>query len=165
MPDLAREIHHRLPREFYRGDATVVFTACVAAAQPLFTDRSVVETFAALLRSAAESHGCVVVIYCFMPDHLHLMLHGRHKSADTWQAMVEFKQRSGYWLKQHRPGVSWQKDFYDHVVRRDEDLGAQVRYIAANPVRKGLVSDWREYPHIGAIGIDLYAVISSTITL
>ena len=144
---------------------TVAFTACVADARPLFTDGSVVKAFVALLQSAAECNGCIVVIYCFMPEHLHVMLHGQHESADTWQAMVEFKQRSGFWLKQHRPDMIWQKDFYDHVIRRDEDLGAQVRYIAGNPVRRGLVKDWREYPHTGAIGIDLDAVISSTITL
>jgi len=160
-----REKLHRLPRESYRGDATVAYTVCVAEAHPLFADDSVVAAFVALLRLAAERHGCIVVIYCFMPEHLHVMLHGRRESADTWQALVEFKQQGGYWLRQHRPGVIWQKDFYDHIVRREEDLGAQVRYIAANPVRKGLVSDWREYPHTGAIGIDLQAVISSTITL
>ena len=117
------------------------------------------------LRVAAERHGCIVAIYCFMPEHLHVILHGQHESANTWQTMVEFKQRSGFWLKQHRPGTVWQKDFYDHVIRRDEDLGAQVRYIAGNPVRKGLVTDWSEYPHTGAIGIDLDVVISGVITL
>jgi putative transposase len=107
MPEPTREKLHRLPRESYRGDATVAFTACVADAHPLFTDAGVVEVFVALLRSTAEHHGCVVVIYCFMPEHLHVMLHGWQESADTWQAMVEFKQRSGFWLKQHRPGVTW----------------------------------------------------------
>ena len=107
MPEPTREKLHRLPRESYRGDATVAFTACVADAHPLFTDAGVVEVFVALLRSTAERHGCVVVIYCFMPEHLHVMLHGWQESADTWQTMVEFKQRSSFWLKQHRPGVTW----------------------------------------------------------
>lgn len=100
-----------------------------------------------------------------MPDHLHLILRGDSSDADTRQTIIAFKQLSGYWLKQNRPPVSWQKDFYDHIIRRDEDLGAQIRYIAANPVRKGLVEDWQKYPHTGAIGIDLGAVIDGVLTL
>jgi putative transposase len=132
---------------------------------PLFADAEVVKTFAAMLQASTEKHACIVPIYCFMPDHLHLILHGENPNSDTWKAVVLFKQRSGFGLEQHRPKVHWQKDFYDHIIRRDEDLGAQIRHIAANPVRKGLVKDWRDYPHTGAIGIDLDAVINSAITL
>jgi REP element-mobilizing transposase RayT len=92
-------------------------------------------------------------------------LRGNSADSDVRQAVIVFKQSSGFWLKQHRPDVHWQKDFYDHIIRRDEDLGAQIRYIAANPVRKGLVNDWQEYPHTGAIGVDLGGVIDGTITL
>jgi putative transposase len=124
-----------------------------------------VAAFTSLLGAAAEKHACVVSIYCFMPDHVHVLLGGRQESSDAWAAIALFKQRAGVWLGRHRPGIRWQKDFYDHVIRRDEDLGAQVRYIAGNPVRKGLVKDWREYPFTGAIGIDLNAIIGSAITL
>ena len=76
-----------------------------------------------------------------------------------------FKQQSGFWLGQQRPAFHWQKDFYDHIIRANEDLGTQIRYIANNPVRKGLVSDWHDYPFTGSIGIDLKAVIEDAITL
>jgi putative transposase len=160
-----REKIHRLPRESYRGEVTVAFTACVTGDDRLFTDSRVVGAFVELLRLACRDHRCCVLIYCFMPDHVHVMLSGQDNSADTWQTMVEFKQRSGWWLRQHRPGAHWQKDFYDHIVRREQDLGAQARYIAANPVRNGLAADWRQYPHTGAIGIELETVISGAITL
>jgi putative transposase len=114
---------------------------------------------------AVEKHACVASIYCFMPDHVHIMLSGRDESSDAWAAVTLFKQQTGFWLGQHRPGVRWQKDFHDHVIRRNDDLGAQLRYIAGNPVRKGLVKDWREYSFTGAIGADLAAIVSSTITL
>jgi REP element-mobilizing transposase RayT len=143
----------------------VAFTACVADAKPLFKDAKVVTAFVELLRVSSERHGYVVVIHCFMPDHIHLLLRGTTAAADAWQAMVEFKQRTGFWLRQYRPDIAWQKDFSDHVIRADEDLGAQVRYIAGNPVRKGLVKDWRGYPHTGSIGVDLEAVINGILTL
>jgi putative transposase len=164
MPPI-REKMHRLPPESYRGEVRVAFTCCVADRFPLFADADVVKVFLGLLRVATEKHHCTILIYCFMPDHLHLILRGNSADSDVRQAVIVFKQSSGFWLKQHRPDVHWQKDFYDHIIRRDEDLGAQIRYIAANPVRKGLVNDWQEYPHTGAIGVDLGGVIDGTITL
>ncbi len=39
----------------------------------------------------------------------------------------------------------WQTYFYDHIVRKEEDLNNIARYILENPVRKGIVNDWRDY--------------------
>jgi hypothetical protein len=94
-----------------------------------------------------------------------LILQGQHDSADTWQAMVDFKQQTGFWFGRNRPEDAWQKDFYDHIIRADEDLGAQIRYIAHNPVRWGLVPRWPDYPFTGAIGIDLKVVLADASTL
>ena len=87
------------------------------------------------------------------------IVQGEAEHADTRAAMAAFKQKSGFWLRRHRPDHAWQKDFWDHVIRCDEDLGAQMRYIAENPVRKGLVRCWQDYPHAGAIGYDLGEVL------
>jgi REP element-mobilizing transposase RayT len=91
------------------------------------------------------------------------MLWGRSAEADTWRAMVRFKQKSGYWLSQSGQSVRWQKDFYDHVLRPHEDWRRQVRYIAENPVRAGLVDRWDQYLFLGAIGYDLEVIIRDTV--
>jgi REP element-mobilizing transposase RayT len=142
----------------------VAFTARVADAYPLFRDPQVVRSWVPLLRDAASKHACLVLVYCFMPDHFHVMLRGRNGTSDPRKAMVLFKQRSGYWLSRHHPAIHWQKDFFDHVIRQDEDLAAQARYIAGNPVRKGLAACWDQYPHTGAIGIDLGDVLQGLST-
>jgi REP element-mobilizing transposase RayT len=83
---------------------------------------------------------------CVMPDHVHLLvapisenlidLIGRWKSYTT-RLMVEEGWR----------GKTWQRSFYDHAIRKDEDITKVAEYIANNPVRKGLVQDWKEYPY------------------
>jgi putative transposase len=156
-----REKRHRLPKSHYRGTVLVALTAAVRERRPLFRDAEVVAVFEQKLAQAARKHACTVPVYCFMPDHLHLMLWGRTATSDTWRAMVAFKQQTGYWLSQHRPRVRWQKDFYDHIVRSREDWRAQVRYIVANPVRAGLVAHWQAYPHTGAIGHDLSRIVGN----
>ena len=156
-----REKPHRLPRAVYRGAITAAFTARIAGRQRPFPDPAVVGVASDLLRAAAEKHQCAVLIYCFIPDHVHLIVQGQSSAADLWQTMTAFKQQSGYWFGRHRPSVRWQKDFYDHVVRASEDLRAQVRYVADNPVRKGLAQEWQLYPFTGAIGIDLADLLES----
>jgi putative transposase len=155
-----RQRPHRLSREDYYGEITAVFTICVSESQPLFHEHEVVKTFVDILRETTDKHDCWVIIYCFMPDHVHLILQGLSPKSDLWKAVVDFKQRSGYWLRQHRNQFHWQKGFFDHVIRKNDDLGSQIRYIAQNPVRKGLVKSWVEYPHTGSLGVDLELVIN-----
>ncbi|MBI1817442.1 MAG: transposase [Deltaproteobacteria bacterium] len=152
-----------MPRALYRGQVIVAVTARIADRQPVFADSDIVHVFVELLKIAADKHSGRVPIYCFMPDHVHVVLEGQTSGADTWRSMVTFKQQSGLWLSRH-VGARWQKDFFDHIIRADEDVAAQIRYVANNPVRKGLVSDWRSYPFTGAIGYDLHAVIDRATT-
>jgi putative transposase len=159
-----REKRHRLPRDAYRGHVVVAFTACVDGRHAPFHDRAVVGHFVNLLARAAEKNRCRVPIYCFMPDHMHVILHGQDDSADAWRAMVDFKQQTGFWFGRNRPQDAWQKDFYDHIIRGDDDLAAQIRYIADNPVRWGLVRVWSDYPFTGAIGIELNHVLADIAT-
>jgi putative transposase len=69
--------------------------------------------------------------------------------------MKMFKQKTGFLFSQAGCGIVWQKDFYDHIIRDEQDLTNHIRYILLNPVRKGLVSSWREYPHKGSTVYDL----------
>lgn len=90
------------------------------------------------------------MVYLFMPDHCHIILEGKTESADTLLAMGRFKQHSGYWLYRNLRGVQWQKDFYDHIIRTDDATRKHVEYVLQNPVRKGLVTNWKEYPYKGS---------------
>ncbi len=53
-----------------------------------------------------------------------------------------------------------QKDFYDHIHRKDEDLIRHVRYLLENPVRKGLAARWQDYKFKGSLDYDLEEIIS-----
>lgn len=92
-----------------------------------------------------------------MPDHTHVLLEGKDVEADVLDCLSDSKQKSGYWLGQHT-GVRWQKDFFDHILRKDEDIMKQVYYILNNPVRKGIVDSWKEYPYKGSTKYDLDAL-------
>ena len=147
-----REQSHRLPRACYCGEVAVAYTArLVTGGEPIHSPRVAVVLIDVLAASAIQ-HSCSVPIYCVMPDHVHVIFQGTNGSADTWRAMVAFKQRSGFWLARHLAGTRWQKDFYDHILRSEDEVRDALAYIAANPLRAGLVRDPDDYLFIGSIG-------------
>lgn len=150
-----RENPHRLSRDRYRGEVTVSFTACIVQFREPFSNPKVVSEFVAILAATGTKNSCTVPIYCFMPDHLHVILHGKNREADLWRAMSAFKQATGYWFSKASDGYCWQKDFHDRIIRDVAERAAKIRYIANNPVRRGLVELWSDYPFTGAIGADL----------
>jgi REP element-mobilizing transposase RayT len=45
-----------------------------------------------------------------------------------------------------RKGTFWEQESYDHVVRDEAEFERVVRYTLNNPVKAGLVQEWREWP-------------------
>lgn len=150
-----REKNHRLPESEYRGLKTASITACIQERRRPFAEPEIVETFISHLKDASEQFQCIVPVYCFMPDHLHLLLFGTSPQSRMKRAMDVFKELSGVWFAENRPAYHWQEDYYDHIVRHGEDLAHQARYLLENPVRGGLIDEWSAYPFSGSIGIDL----------
>ncbi len=114
----------------------------------LFTDSSVVELAESALQRACARYAFSLHAYCFMPDHVHLLVSG---SADSrLGAFVRlFKQLSSYAAKQKLGAPMWQISYYDHVLRDEEDLAHVARYIWDNPVRAELVDVRSQYPYAG----------------
>lgn len=159
MPKPVYQKRHRLPEAAYHGQVTISITACVYDRKRLFLDPDVVNSFIDQLKKNAEKHGSIIPIYCFMPDHLHLLVHGETKASRPKTAIEEFKQESGMWLAREMPNFQWQHRFHDHIVRTSEDWKTKARYIANNPVRARLCKDAKDHPFTGALGLDLHDVL------
>jgi len=107
-----------------------------------------------ILEDTAEQDGFLVWAYCFMPDHLHLLVEGRDSNANMRHFVRLFKQRTGYWFKSTHGAQLWTRNYYEHVLRNDEATRAVARYIFQNPVRKGTVKDWNSYPYSGSFELE-----------
>ena len=44
-----------------------------------------------------------------------------------------------------KKGSLWQKESYDSLIRNENGLGQALEYIVNNPVKAGLVEDWRDW--------------------
>lgn len=149
-----REKPHRLPAAAYVGEKTAAFTILVKDRQPLFREPPVLQKFCELLIEESVRCECDIPIYCFMPDHLHLMVRGRSESSLIKGCVDKFKLRAGIWVGTNYPNFSLHTNYWDHVVRGSEDWRNQAVYIALNPVRAGLVDHAYDYPGTGCIGIN-----------
>ena len=145
-----KEKKHRLPLLLYKGKVRITFTLCVEGKKTFFARKTTVNKFLEILREAKNKHDCKNWVYIFMPDHLHLIIEGNSEKSDLWRMMSLFKQKTGFWLSQNAIGIKWQKDFYDHIHRKDEDLKKHIIYLLNNPVRKGLVDNWQNYQKVAA---------------
>ena len=86
-----------------------------------------------------------------MPDHVHLLT---TPLSDRDQKLSRLIQRWKSSSKQrlNRAGVEgdiWQQEFFDRLLRSNENLTDKWRYTELNPVRAGLCSEPDEFPYIG----------------
>ena len=132
-------------------------TLCCPDGQEIFKDAKVVNSILEKLKLCCETQCFKNYAYCFMPDHLHLLLKGE-ENADLIKMVKQFKQLTGYYFKKDTGNPLWQKSYYDHILRKEEDVLAVVRYILENPTRKGLVKQPEEYPFSGSLefGVDIF---------
>ena len=87
-------------------------------------------------------HGAVV-----MPDHLHIVASLNDLSLDRVMHSLKGYTAHGVNRLMDRGGAVWQDGFHDHALRCEESARDAVMYCLANPVRKGLVAEFHQYPH------------------
>ena len=90
-----------------------------------------------------------------MPEHVHLVVSATAEAADLRKFMSKWKQLAGYAHKRRTGEFLWQPSYYDHVLRDDEETTRAVRYVLENPVRRGLVKNFEDFPLSGS---DVFSV-------
>lgn len=101
-----------------------------------------------------------LIAYCIMPNHVHLVF-----SVERFAESLKRKVRDSVShyivtdivgsLKKHtaieankvlkHKGAFWQHESYDHVIRNGKEYDNIVWYVLNNPVKAGLVDDWKKW--------------------
>ena len=98
------------------------------------------------LGSASSDGHASVWVACVMPDHVHLLLSLDGEGSSVGQYVRQWKSRWTRRLCSSDEEPLWQRSFYDHWMRKNE-APVYAAYIVGNPVRKGMVEDWRGYAY------------------
>jgi putative transposase len=145
-----RRRRNRLEAAAYRGRGAYFLTLCVRDRKRIFHDQALVDSLLALLEKTCAAHLFIVYAYCFMPDHLHLILIGESGSSELAPTVRAFKGAGAAVARKSGVSNLWQKGYYDHVLRSGKSLDEAAWYVFLNPVRAGLVKTVHEWPHSGS---------------
>ena len=134
----------------YVGFQRYFLTFCTRGRRRWFVEAAIVsETTAHFLKTGAE-YRFAILAYCFMPDHVHLLVEAECESADLRAFVKLAKQRSGAAHALANGGPLWQAGYFDRALRDEEDSLGVARYVLNNPVRAGLVRGPHEYRFWGS---------------
>lgn len=154
---------HRLPMEYYTAsDCEFFFTICARHQGEPFTNPALAKEIVDALLWRKRHHNWTLYCYTLMPDHLHFAVQLpphqiRSLNAGARGIVPEgildhvgnFKKytTTQIWWKSGQAGQLWQKSSYDRVIRYNKSVEPVVHYVLNNPVRKGLVTRWEDYPY------------------
>ena len=144
----------------YKGNYCYFITCCTHQSKPYFKDKNLVNAVLNTLQGIARKETFTILSYCFMPDHLHLLLSGEETSS-LKDFMRNFKQKSSFRFRKISKKTLWQRSYYDHVLSKEEDIREIALYIFRNPIRKGIVACIRDYPFLGSDVFDCYRLEES----
>ena len=79
-----------------------------------------------------------------LPDHCHMLITLPSDSWDYSSIVRDIKKRFTFLTKQRN---IWQRRFWEHTIREEEDFARHVDYIHGNPVKHGYVDTPKEWPY------------------
>ncbi len=162
-----------MPRYLRRKieDAAYFFTVITQRRRPLFADRRCRQWLGASFRETRRVLPFEIDAIVLLPDHLHVVMRPLdgvdysklwRKIKSTFTAQILHRGESAFGSSPsaatpqtfhalavgRRRGEAdvWQRRFYEHTIRDDEDWGRHVDYIRWNPVKHGFVrrpQEWR----------------------
>jgi putative transposase len=131
-----------MPQHYY------VITVVCRERYPYFACTATARVVAEKLRESSLWSDATPVCWVLMPDHLHALI---ALGAVTELSSVVRRLKCVTALVANRirgaGGALWSRAYHDHALRADEDCMSAARYLIANPVRAGLVSNADSYPY------------------
>jgi|SRR5687768_6654741 len=120
MPnDMAHPYPRHLSNFSYVGKYLYSLIFCTAHGTFPFEVAAHVRLVLGQFLRAARENGFELTAYCFMPDHVHLLVSGLTDASDCRSFIKAMEQYAGYYFKQSTGMVLWQRYGYEHVLRSE----------------------------------------------
>ncbi len=142
-----RKLSPRLKDFDYKGYYAYFITCNTYKDSDYFKDRKTIEKIIDILRSVIREHKFRLICYCFMPNHLHMLIEGIGEESSLTKLIQIFKQKTAYHFTKSNGKTLWQRGYFEHAVRKGEDINDICSYILYNPVRKNIVENYKDYPY------------------
>jgi putative transposase len=112
----------------------------------------ILDRHADLLLEALDRHSIQmpfgIVAYVIMPDHFHAIIDCQgHDLSDIMRKIkLSFSKKYRFHVGIDAIQV-WQKRFWDHIIRNQEDMNRHIDYIHYNPIKHGLTGSPLEWKY------------------
>jgi putative transposase len=116
---------------YSQKEARYFITFCSFTRAPILFHSGIPEIiFDSLINQSDEFDLIASVV---MPDHVHVIIHLLNNNLS--KTLQTFKSKSAIAINRNRKssGRVWQKGYFDHKFRGDEDLGPILKYMWNNP--------------------------------
>ncbi|MFC1600156.1 transposase [Patescibacteria group bacterium] len=90
-----------------------------------------------------------ILVYCIMPNHFHLSLRSDHDPKNISKFLKALQQSYAIYFNREygNKGHVFESRFTHKPIETNISLARVKRYILNNPVRKGLVKKYYEWPY------------------
>jgi len=135
-----------IPNQIY------LVTSTTRNRKPLFTDWLSARIACPCFERAQLLKDATMLAWVLMLDHAHWLVQ-LGTQLELSELVLRVKSAAAREINQWRNvrDPVWDRGFHDRALRRDEDIQAAARYIAANPLRAGLVERVGDYPFWNAV--------------
>lgn len=140
-------------RRLYLEGGTCFFTVVTYGRRPLFADERTVLQLKQAFRHVKAQLPFIMEAIVILPDHLHAVWRlppGDSNYSERWRRI---KYRFSLQCESHSPRSHrreknvWQRRFWEHTLRDEEDYRRHLDYIHYNPVKHGYVAAPGEWPY------------------
>ena len=138
----------RKPRIHYPGAVYHVILRGNAGDPIFFEDRDRYRLYL-ILQYAVEKFGCRIHGFCFMKNHIHLVMQAGEISLSRIMQNISIRYTKWINFTRSRTGHLFQGRYKALLLDADEYLLELIRYVHLNPVRAGIVAVPEEHPWSG----------------
>ena len=136
-------------RRYPSNGAPIFITAVTVNRESILATNENKRLLLEIIREIKIEHNFSMLGYVILSDHFHLII--KIRDADISKIMqsivLRFTWRSikQTAITQKQPVSLWQRRFWDHIIRDQNDLNRHLDYIHYNPVKHGAVNAPRDY--------------------
>jgi putative transposase len=134
----------------YLAGGTYFFTVVTFERKPIFTNEDRVEVLRQAFRKVIATRPFQIDAMVILPEHLHCIWRMPEGDADYSSRWREIKKRVSRQISTttnaRNERMVWQRRFWEHTIRDEEDWRKHVDYIHFNPVKHGLAVSPGEWP-------------------
>ena len=138
----------RLPNFNYVAGSHFI-TIVTQNRQKFFNDKRLAEYAINVVLDLREKYKFNLYSFCLMPDHFHGLIGIGESNLTLGRICGDFKSLSTREFWKFYDGKLWQRQFFDHKIRNEQDFAETVKYIRMNPVEAKLVDDWKNWEWTG----------------